>query len=334
MPRKQGEGLTAFVLVTKVSSSVAKNGRPFVSFDCRTKEGERFTGCKIWDYDGDMPSGVIKVKGSIDLYNDDVQIKVERWRPLTEGDEEEESDFEPKAPWPLDIDSLEKRYAQLLSTVLDEPLADFTGSFIDFWSDHRFPSMTLTSRSFKEHQGARDVHHAYRHGLFEHSIEVAEFALATSRMHQLNDHEEDLVVVGGLIHDIGKLEEHEPVCGAYDYTQLGKAYGWSSSAHLYIGSQMLAVYYAIHGGISEEDFMVLQNVIMSHHGSFGHVKPKYLVSTAIHCADMASSQLNRMRQGLLATDKPEVTRDIVRESYLRVNEYPDAPDVPDGENLA
>lgn len=48
-------------------------------------------------------------------------------------------------------------------------------------------------------------HHAYKHGLLEHSIQVVEYALACRKVSFDKDViDKDILIVGGLLHDIGK----------------------------------------------------------------------------------------------------------------------------------
>src|SRR5215213_7063482 len=50
------------------------------------------------------------------------------------------------------------------------------------------------------------VHHAYRGGLLEHVLKLAEVGEALARAY---DADADLIVAGAILHDIGKIEELE-----------------------------------------------------------------------------------------------------------------------------
>lgn len=314
-----GDEAHGHFLVTFARNDTTKNGKPYVVFDCRARDGTIFSGCKIWDC-RDRPEGVIEIKGPLDEFNGQVHIIAKKWKPT----QIDPNEFEPRAPWPLDLKEMYNRLGRAFEYITNKQHQSFIKDYLAFWSSHKFLSLARINKRFMSHPGAIKVHHSYRHGLLEHTLEVTEHAIAISKLHQVNERELDLLVIGCLIHDLGKMEEFAAKDGVYDYTLTGKAYGWSSNAHLYIGGQMLLQYYTRAPNtyiLPEEDFFVLQNIVMSHHGDFGDVKPKYIVSMIAHIADMASSQANRMRIGLATTDESEVPRDVVRESYLRLTNY-------------
>lgn len=317
-----GTRIRADVLVTESSIRLTKTNKQYVDFNARTEEGFEFSGCKRWDC-STKPPRVILVDGTVEEFNGKPQIKVDGWQVS----EKAPNDFQPKAPWPLDVEHLKSSFFESIADiedssadVEDRKLAAFTESFIHFWSTHRFPSLKECEPRFSDHPGARHNHHAYRHGLLEHTHEVMTHAHDIAHYHNIKGHEHSLMIAGAAIHDIGKLEEFDLVDGAYEYTTMGKAYGWFSNAHLYIGSQMLAMYCATNDlCLPEQDFLVLQNIILSHHGNWSDVKPKYLISQVVHCADMASAQTNRMRMNLANNPDEEIRKDSAYQSYLRIS---------------
>ena len=65
-------------------------------------------------------------------------------------------------------------------------------------------SPPITRRELREWPAAQQIHHAYRGGLLEHTLKMAEVGRALARAYDAN---EDLVLAGVLLHDIGKLQE-------------------------------------------------------------------------------------------------------------------------------
>ena len=51
------------------------------------------------------------------------------------------------------------------------------------------------------------MHHAYRHGLLEHTVHMLQVGLALLPIYKEVDF--DLAIAGIILHDIGKLEEYE-----------------------------------------------------------------------------------------------------------------------------
>ena len=66
-------------------------------------------------------------------------------------------------------------------------------------------------------------HHAYRHGLLEHSLIVAEVAAGVAaNFVTVND---DLVIAGALLHDIGKTQAYSTDMLAPGFTDVGRLHG-------------------------------------------------------------------------------------------------------------
>lgn len=82
---------------------------------------------------------------------------------------------------------------------------------------------------------ARDVHHAYRGGLLQHTLEVADVCDACcARFPRLN---RDILITGALLHDFAKLDEMTHGLRAGEYTDNGMlighvAYGAARIIHL------------------------------------------------------------------------------------------------------
>lgn len=82
---------------------------------------------------------------------------------------------------------------------------------------------------------ARDVHHAYRGGLLQHTLEVADICDACcNRFPRLN---RDILITGALLHDFAKLDEMTHGLRAGEYTDNGMlighvAYGAARIIHL------------------------------------------------------------------------------------------------------
>ena len=76
---------------------------------------------------------------------------------------------------------------------------------------------------FREAPAAKRYHQAYRHGLLEHSLTVAQCVSAISAT--FGGVDRDVAVTGALLHDIGKLDAYTADPLAIDLTDLGKLQG-------------------------------------------------------------------------------------------------------------
>ena len=145
-------------------------------------------------------------------------------------------------------------------------------------------------------------HHAYIGGLLEHSVEVAELAVAMAsaeRYASLIDR--DMTIVGALLHDLGKLESYQWEGVPIRISRAGRL-----RSHVTRGAEIVAVAvsngWAIESGaVSQADVDLLRHVIESHHGQSewgSPTPPRCLEATVIHLADLASARLRAMADDL------------------------------------
>ncbi len=92
-------------------------------------------------------------------------------------------------------------------------------------------TLAVHGKALREHPAAKSMHHAYRGGLLEHVVSMAELAVRVCEHY--GDVDRDLVVLGVLFHDLGKLRELGAM-PANDYTLEGRLIG-----HVVIGRDLL-----------------------------------------------------------------------------------------------
>ncbi|MBV9536688.1 MAG: HD domain-containing protein [Solirubrobacterales bacterium] len=141
--------------------------------------------------------------------------------------------------------------------------------------------------SYREAPAAKVYHQAYRHGLLEHSLTVAQAVSALSSIFPGIDR--DLAVTGALLHDVGKLD-------VYDLN--GGAVSISDDGHLQ--GEIPLGYYRLRRAIETlEGFpaaleQALLHIILSHHGALEHgspVVPCTREATLVHMVDNLGGKL-------------------------------------------
>src|SRR5262249_15895104 len=103
----------------------------------------------------------------------------------------------------------------LLATIQDEQLSALLDSFFA-------PGSAAWAR-FSEAPAAKTYHQAYRHGLLEHTVSVAQAVSAAANFFPGIDR--DVAVTGALLHDIGKTEAYNEDPLAIDLTDAGRLQG-------------------------------------------------------------------------------------------------------------
>jgi 3'-5' exoribonuclease len=134
---------------------------------------------------------------------------------------------------------------------------------------------------------AKRYHQAYRHGLLEHSLMVAQAVSAISATFPGIDR--DIAVTGALLHDIGKVDAYQCQGGAISMTDHGRLYG-----------EIPLGYYRVRRMIESLDAFPAEleqavlHIILSHHGSLEHgspVVPCTREATLVHMIDNLGGRL-------------------------------------------
>jgi 3'-5' exoribonuclease len=134
---------------------------------------------------------------------------------------------------------------------------------------------------------AKHYHQAYRHGLLEHCLGVAQAVSAISATFPGIDR--DVAVTGALLHDIGKLEAYTEDPANIDLTDAGRLHG-----------EIALGYYRIRRAIEEIDgfppelAQAVGHIILAHHGTLEHgspVVPCTREATLVHMIDNLGGRL-------------------------------------------
>ena len=144
-----------------------------------------------------------------------------------------------------------------------------------------------TWAAFREAPAAKRYHQAYRHGLLEHSLTVAQGVSTLSST--FGGVDRDVAVTGALLHDIGKLDAYTSDPLAIDLTDLGRLQG-----------EIALGYYRVRRLIEElpgfppELAAAVLHIILSHHGQLEHgspVVPATREATLVHMIDNLGGRL-------------------------------------------
>ncbi len=161
---------------------------------------------------------------------------------------------------------------------------------------------TATGDRWRAAPAAKTYHQAYRHGLLEHSLSVAQGVSAMAATFPGIDR--DVAVTGALLHDIGKIEAYQQTGGAIDLSDAGKLQGEIPLGYYLVRSHMEAI----------EDFppdlcQAVGHIILSHHGKLEHgspVTPCTREATLVHMIDNLGGTLgtfDRIEKSLAAGEQ-------------------------------
>ena len=140
---------------------------------------------------------------------------------------------------------------------------------------------------FRDAPAAKHYHQAYRHGLLEHSLTVAQAVSAISATFPGIDR--DVAVTGALLHDIGKLDAYELRGEAIEMSDPGRLYGEIPLGYYRVRSLIESI-----DGFAQQTAQAVLHIIISHHGSLEHgspVIPCTREATLVHMADNLGGRL-------------------------------------------
>ncbi|MEJ7798838.1 MAG: HD domain-containing protein [Solirubrobacteraceae bacterium] len=134
---------------------------------------------------------------------------------------------------------------------------------------------------------AKRFHQAYRHGLLEHSLSVAQAVSAISATFAGIDR--DVAVAGALLHDIGKLDAYAFAGAAIEMTDAGRLQGEIALGYYRVRRMIDGV-----DGFDPRVAEAVMHIILSHHGSLEHgspVVPCTREATLVHFCDNLGGRL-------------------------------------------
>ena len=150
-----------------------------------------------------------------------------------------------------------------------------------------FGETSPTWSRYRDAPAAKRYHQAYRHGLLEHCLTVAQAVSAISATFPGIDR--DVAVTGALLHDIGKLDAYEVEGGAISMSDQGRLYG-----EIPIGYYLVRRAIERLDGFPPELAQAVLHIILSHHGSLEHgspVIPCTREATLVHMIDNLGGRL-------------------------------------------
>jgi 3'-5' exoribonuclease len=171
------------------------------------------------------------------------------------------------------VERLEGDLRALIATIQNPHLAALLDRF--------FGEASPRWQRFREAPAAKFYHQAFRHGLLDHSLSVAQAVSAAASTFPGIDR--DVAVTGALLHDIGKTEAYNDDPLAIDLTDDGRLLG-----------EIPLGYYMVRREIESIEAFPLQlarailHIVLSHHGKLEQgspVVPATREATLVHTMD-------------------------------------------------
>src|ERR1700745_712782 len=237
---------SSFVVVSK-QIKPKKSGEPYLALTLGDRSGQ--VEAKMWDNVEEVleafeQDDFLKVKGLINKYKQRFQLTIHKLRKL--GDSEIEfADYLPKTT--KDIDELWRTLSDFVSGFQNQYLKTLVQAFM---------ADPAIAAAYRNAPAAKTLHHAFIGGLLDHVVSL--FRSCDLLCRNYPQVTRDLLLTGGVLHDIGKIYELT-YTRSFSYTSRGQLLG-----HMIIELEMLQGKLEALPDFPDELKTLVERLIISH----------------------------------------------------------------------
>lgn len=289
----EGDRVSGQFLVNNVTKGVNNLGAAYLSCELRDCSGT--LTAKKWEIVNDdeqtfVIGNVIEATIEIIKYRESLQGKIIS-ASLVNPDDVDIFRFVQQPPIKKEV--LEEKFNNYVASIKNEEYKKVINYFLNKYKDKIFI-----------YPAASSIHHEYSSGLLMHTVSMCDLGVfIADKYPNVN---KDLLLTGIILHDLGKLTELEGPA-VYRYSLEGKLIGHISimSAEVKNACEELA--------ISKENAILLQHMILSHHGEHDYgspVLPLTLEAMILHLIDNVDSKITILNKALDEINEGEFTQKI------------------------
>ncbi len=273
-----------FFLVAKKAIYSSRNNTRYANIRLKDKTGS--IEARIWDRVDELTAGfeandIVYIESRAKAYQGELQLHVTAIRKETKDlTPDDIREFYPEAG--AGTQRLREEYETITST-LENPhlvrLFDEIGRRGD-----------LLDRFFL-FPASVGLHHASIGGLAQHSLSVARMGMLTA---PFTGGDRDVIAAGGLLHDVGKIEELTFRAGGFAYSDQGRLLG-----HITMGIVMLDNILVGLEGFPVCMADTLKHIILSHHGEAewgSPKKPMCIEALVVHYMDNLDAKVMGVKE--------------------------------------
>lgn len=293
----KNEDIEGFYILADAQVKTTSAGKPFLTATLADATGQ--ISAKYWDFSGKInkedKGSVVAIQGYVSEYKGTPQITIQKMRWATGKDDYDMKRLVPSAP--IDEGAAWNELCQMIRSIRDPEYQEVCETVI---RRHEIQFRTVPA--------AKSVHHAFVSGLLMHTLNMAKCADFLSTLYG-SVIDRDLLIAGTILHDVCKDEEFEvsDLGLVTDYTVPGSLLG-----HLYMGAAEVRDV-CRQMDIDEEKSMLLQHLILAHHGSpemGAAVVPQCAEAELLHYIDLIDSRMEIMAEAFATTEQNEFTQKI------------------------
>lgn len=279
---RTGDRVSEVFLAGEKTLAYSQKGSPYLNIRLRDKTGE--VEGKVWDnalaWDKAFKKGdLIRIQARALSFKNAVQLSIIELKKV-EDTEVELADY-----FPVAKGNRAAMFAEILDYCGQVKTPCLAALLQAFFRDEKVAGL------FRRAPAAKGFHHVYIGGLLEHTLSVVRL-LDRAAAHYAGVNR-DLLIAGGILHDIGKIYEFS-FDRIVEYSDPGRLVG-----HIVIGVEMVDAKIAAIPDFPEQTAMELRHLILSHHGvlEYGSPKrPKTLEALIVHYMDDLDAKVNAFQE--------------------------------------
>ena len=255
IPENEFLSFQSILLLQKATKRTARNNNEFLSVEFADQTGAFTATCfsdsPPFEVLKNAPLGAIfQIEGSTDFYQGKFSPRLTKVRPLSEQEMEEGnwlSRLTESAP--EDATVLWAQLTQFIDAIPHEILRATVKTVLE-----------EIEEIFRRSPAAIAMHHAYRHGLLEHTVHVAHACRVLLPLYPEVD--PSLAMAGAILHDVGKTAEYigGSLPGTTKKSRIGILQG-----HIILGYRLVRKA-SLQNKLSESLRERLEHIILSHQG--------------------------------------------------------------------
>ena len=184
---------------------------------------------------------------------------------------------------------------------VDEMFTELVGLAERHIEDEKLNQLTVAvlsqhEKAFKESPAASHHHHAFAGGLLEHTLSVTRTCIHLAEKYARHYDQlgvplnKDLIVAGGILHDVGKVAELGTQEGNPHYTVPGRLLG-----HMLLGRDIVRETAGRIEDFPERLLLLLEHIVVAHQGQLewsAPVLPAIAECLIVHYADDLDAKVN------------------------------------------
>ena len=278
-----GQTITGYFLAEKPEVRSASNGKPYLNITLKDQSGS--VAGKKWGltpeenerYNRIQTGMVVQAEITGELFKDQLQCRIKRLRAAGEPDKGR-----------YNIEDLVRSAPEKPEELMEELTDEIYEMKDPDYKEVMFKEISKNEDKLLSSPGAMKIHHAYQGGLIYHIVRMIRIAKKAGEIYGVDM---DLLKAGIFFHDLMKIEELN--ANEYgivnEYTVRGNLLGHIPMGAIYIDRLNLP----------EEKKMLLQHIVLSHHGQpeFGSpVRPAFPEAVIINHIDNMDAEIAVMEE--------------------------------------